>query len=225
MKYFLITLLALSFAFPAYAEEKPAEDEEKAIEEVLEEFKEAEAEDTSSLFAPDHCDFEMTFPEEPFSRKRCPQTSDKCYNMTSYTMVYDMATTVDINVTCIPSNESNYDRYNERVIRSALNGMVERAEIEEFEINTEEENGVRKGSLLGTGIYGRQNKIYNAQLWVGPHSILTVEGKLIGNAHNEADDVFGNILASISKKQKRKEKPAEDSDEEEVKVKPTYKKN
>ena len=170
--------------------------------------KEAEIKDKikEGLYAPDFCDFSVTFPEKPFSSRKCPQgqsrNSGQCFDKVTYTMVYDLATTVDITVSCIPSTPDKYDRYSERVIKTALRGMINRTNISDPTINvrTLEEQQVRQGSVIGAGVGGRQSKIYNAQLWVGQNSVFTIEAQLIGPSHHEADAVFGDILGSIQKK-------------------------
>lgn len=126
-------------------------------------------------------------------------------------MVYDLATTIDISVTCVPSSPANYNRYNKRLIKTALNGMVGRAGITEFSINTQELENMRQGSLIGSGSYGTQEKIYNAQLWVGQNSVFTVESKLIGRSHREADTVFAEILKSIKVKETKELEKTKDT--------------
>lgn len=213
MRHLLILLTVFfAFTFTAQAEDKKeTPKEEKEIAEIAEEeIEEEEVVEENTLYAPDYCDFQVNFPEAPYSRKRCPHGTNKCYQLTSYTMVYDLSTTVDINVTCVPSNANNFRRYNERVIRNVLDGMVSRANISEYNINTEEDEKVRKGSLLGADKYAKQNRIYNAQIWVGHNSIMTVEAKLIGRAHGEADTVYGDILGSIQQKEEPKKKPKEE---------------
>ena len=195
---FLIALFMLvAFAPYAYAQED-AKNFDDIIEETLEEEKPV---DTSSRYSPEFCDFEITFPEEPYTAKRCPQGAKQCYNMTSYSMVYGSSTTVDVNVTCVPSKPQNYNRYNDRVIRSALNGMVQRAQVEDFEINTEELEDIRRGSLTGTAANGNENRVYNAQLWVGQNSVMTIEAKMVGRRHTEANTTYADILKSIQRKQ------------------------
>lgn len=205
----IMVLLTLCLSLPAYAEDKKEAAETETAEEVktteeakeTEEPEEEEEEDPTTRYAPDICDFEITFPDEPYTSKRCPQGVGKCYELTGYTMVYDLSTTVDVSVTCVPSTPANYQRYNERVIKAALNGMVGRAGITDFSINTQETENTRQGSLIGTGNYGKQKRIYNAQLWIGQNSVFTMEAKLIGRKHHEADTVFSEILKSIKKKQ------------------------
>jgi hypothetical protein len=197
---FLLTFILITFSFPAIAEEKKLDD---VLNENIESTEKEETTDVT--FSPDHCDFEITFPEDPFQAKRCPQRPDggsaKCYEITNYTMVYNMKTTVDVSVTCVPSPPRNFDRYNERVIQTVLNGMTRKEEIEDPSINVTDEGGYRLGTLIGTGTYGKQGRIYNAQIWVGQNSVMTIEAKLVGPAHHEADTVYTDILKSIKKKE------------------------
>lgn len=151
--------------------------------------------------APEKCDFELTFPSAPHTAQRCPDGKKSCYDFTSYTMVYDVTTTIEISVTCVPSTPEQYKRYTEPVIATALKGMISHSRIENHEINTREEGDIRQGSLLGSAQRGKQNSIYNAQIWVGQNSIMTVESKLIGPFHSEADTIFKKILSSLKKRE------------------------
>ena len=196
----LLAMTILCFSPAALAETKEEAEELQAIlDDAAEKIKEQQSPITR--YAPEHCDFEITFPEEPYTSKRCPEGVGKCYGLTGYTMVYDLSTTVDVTVTCVPSTPANYNRYNERVIKAALGGMVKRAGINEFKIHTVERENTRQGSLIGSGTYGKQNKIYNAQLWIGQNSVFTMEAKLVGRKHIEADATFSEILKSIQVKE------------------------
>ena len=210
---FLLLIFTVSFlSFAAHAEEEEPKTIDDIVEEAIE-TEEAKPEDTASKYAPDFCDFEVTFPEEPYTAKRCPSGGKKCYDTTNYSMVYNTATTVDINVTCVPSKPSNYNRYNDRVIRSALNGMVQRSQVTDFTVNTDEQEDMRHGSLIGESKVRGMERIYNAQLWVGQNSVMTIEAKLIGRKHHEADAVFTDVLKSIKRKEVEEIEPST-SDEE-----------
>ena len=182
-----MTLLIILLTTPASAEDKKLDD-------ILAENNPPPA----GYYSPEFCDFEITFPEKPYTSKRCPSgTGQECYNIHGFMMVYDLTTTVDVTANCAPSTPENYNRYNEAVVKAALNGMVSRANIKNFTISTQNVEETRQGSLLGTGTHGKQDTIYNAQLWVGQNSILTVEAKLIGADHDKADKVFSYILKSM----------------------------
>lgn len=199
MRLLLLTLLML---LPVHAYAQEASSSVDAIDAVLKEFQEEtpeeEVEDTSVRFAPDFCDFEITFPEAPYTSRRCPENAKgKCYQLTSYTMVYDLRTSVEISVTCVPSDQRKFERYSERVMRAALQGMQKRAGIEQYDISYIEQKTHKHASLNGTGGSGRQAKIYSAQLWSGPNSVFTLEAKLNGPSHHEADAAYADILKTV----------------------------
>jgi len=101
-------------------------------------------------------------------------------------MVYNLKTTVDVSATCVPSPPHNFKRYNERVIQTVLNGMTTKEQIEDASINITDEGAYRVGTLLGTGTYG---------------TVMTIEAKLVGRTHHEADAVYSEILKSIKRKE------------------------
>jgi hypothetical protein len=152
-------------------------------------------------FAPDFCDFEITFPEAPFRTSKCPENGGACYDLYSYTMVFDLRTTVDVSVSCTPSTPEQFSRYNDAVIRAALAGMVDERRLDDYTTDVRDINQTRRGAITGTGKTGTQDKIYTAQLWIGPQSIFTVQAELIGDTHQGADQEFSAILRSIQIKQ------------------------
>lgn len=211
MKYFLLLLMAVTFSFPAFAEEEKKEDKAEVTaekeqspkaEETKEEKKpeEKKEKDHSFKYAPDFCDFEIVFPEAPLKAMKCLPDGDQCYELNSYTMVYDLQTTVDVSVTCNPSTPAAYERYNESVMKAALTGMVSDRDLETHNIQFKQEKEYRNAALTGTGTTGRQDKIYSAQMWIGKNSVFTVQAELIGNAHPAADKTFSDILRSIQVK-------------------------
>lgn len=188
----MTTLLLISPTFAKDKNEAP-----QTLNDIVNETALAEG---AVRYEPENCEFEMIFPSAPYTSRRCEDGNKNCTTLTSYTMVYDVTTTIEVSVSCIPSTPEQYKSFNEKVIALALKGMVSRGNITEHEINTREEDGIRQGSLLGSAKRGLQNSLYNAQIWVGPKSVMTVESKLIGPAHDVADKVFADILVSIKKK-------------------------
>lgn len=174
--------------------------EEKKEESSVETVAPAEPAVNPGRYAPDFCDFEITFPESPMKAMKCLPDGDQCYELYTYTMVYDLQTTVDVSVTCNPSTPANYSRYNEPVMKAALAGMISQRNLDAHSVQFIQEKNYRSGSLTGTGTTGRQDKIYSAQMWIGQNSIFTVQAELIGSSHETADKVFSNILKSIQVK-------------------------
>ncbi len=195
----LITAVAgmTPFMSQARAEDKKEEKKEEKTEEALA----AEEKEKASRFAPDFCDFEITFPEPPVVQQKCLPDGG-CFDVNSYTMVYDLQTTVDVTVTCNPSTPDAYEEYNEGVMKAALSGMIDNKNLTSHEVRyqTLKDQKVKNAALTGAGITGRSEKIYSGQLWIGPNSVFTVQAELIGSAHTDADKSFRDILASIKTK-------------------------
>ena len=212
----LLPLFAL-FLFTATAHAEEAKEEKPAVEKAeaakADEQKPADSAkdptDKSYRFAPDFCDFEITFPETPSSAQKCVPDGG-CYDLKSYTMVYDLSTTVDVSVTCNPSTPAAYDKYNDAVMKAALAGMIDNRNLTEHDIQFKQYDTTKSAALTGTGKTGRTDKIYSAQLWIGKNSVFTVQAELIGNAHEIADKSFRDILQSIKTKEgKQLPKPKE----------------
>lgn len=181
-KVLLALIILISGIAPVYAEEAKAEGSEAESKAGAEPSPDAAAktdkkkeDDKSYRFAPDFCDFEVTLPEEPAIMKKCLPDND-CFDVSSYTMVYDLQTTVDVSVTCNPSTPDAYENYNQAVMKAALAGMVESKNLSSHEMRFDEskEDNIKSAAITGTGTTGRQEKIYTAQLWIGPNSVFTI---------------------------------------------------
>ena len=185
---------------PVFAEDKKAE--EKPAAESDAKTEEKKPVDKSYRYAPDFCDFEVTLPETPTTMKKC-LPDNECFDVSSYTMVYDLQTTVDISVTCNPSTPEAYENYNQAVMKAALAGMVESKNLSSHEVRFDDmkEENIKSAAITGTGTTGRQEKIYTAQLWIGHNSVFTIQAELIGGAHEKADKSFSEILSSIKSKE------------------------
>ena len=193
-----LTLLAMTMVLPALAKDAK-KGEPVAVEAKEEKPAEKKEEDKSSRFAPDFCDFEITFPEAPMIAKKCVPDGG-CFDVNSYVMVYDLHTTVDVSVTCNPSTPAAYKQYSEGVMKAALAGMVENRNLTSHEVRFEDFEKVKSAALTGVGTTGREEKIYSGQLWIGQNSVFTVQAELVGGEHVLADKSFRDILASIKTK-------------------------
>lgn len=190
-----------AFAGTTMAEDKKAEEPKEEAKAETENDDDTKADVASSRFAPDFCDFEITFPEAPIVAQKCVPDSG-CFEVHSYTMVYDLQTTVDVSVTCNPSTPDAYKQYSEGVMKAALAGMVEDKGLTSHEVRyqTLKDEQVKNAAITGAGMTGRSEKIYSGQLWIGPNSVFSVQAELIGSAHTDADKSFGDIMASIKTK-------------------------
>lgn len=199
-----IILVILAISSPSFAADEktaePAKTEEAAP-------AAPKPQDLPGYYTTDFCDFEITFPEKPYLAQKCLPDGKNCYNLYSYTMVYDLRTTVDVSVTCNPSTPADFKRYNEAVMKAAMTGMISERNLDSHSMNFREDKETKSAALSGTGMTGAQPKIYTSQIWIGQNSVFTVQAELIGSEHKQADTVFSEILRSAKAKEKSADAP------------------
>ena len=160
--------------------------------------------ENAERYAPPHCNFDMIFPTSAATTQRCIKTvnsgTEKCFNLRSFRRIYNNNSTLDVSVTCVPSSTTKFQRYNEPVMRTILKGMGAKANIDNQAVNIKNDNDYRQGVLQGSRRLNDSEKIYEAQLWIGQNSVLTVEGTMTGEQTPEADRTFKSIMSSIKKR-------------------------
>lgn len=157
-----------------------------------------EEEKAPVTYSPDYCEFSVTFPEEPQSMQRCEEgDEDRCYDLITYTHVYDMAATVEVRVICNPISEDLYSQYSGAVMEATVKAMTEKNVIKTFDTSFREEEHYKQAGLVGEGQLGMSPTIYIAQLWIGRHSIMSVEAEMTGDVREDADTLFSDILRSV----------------------------
>jgi hypothetical protein len=178
-----------------------------------------------STYSPDYCEFTATFPSEPYITQRCDEEGSKqCYDMVSYTQVFDMTETVNFRVICNKIDESVYKTYSPEIMAATLRAMTDQTLIKTFDTTFREEEGYKQAGLIGEGKSGRLSTIYIAQLWIGSHSAFSVEAEMIGDASERAENLFRDVLQSVQftgekKPEENKEEPKKEPKKEEEKDK------
>lgn len=173
----------------------------------------------SSTYAPDFCEFSVTFPSEPYTSRNCEgENGDRCYDLISYTQVYEMSSTVNFRVICNPIGEEVLKAYSPEVMMATLKAMTKNSVVEEYNTSFRDEEKYKQAGLVGEGLVGRTPTIYIAQLWIGEKSALSVEAELIGEPMEDADTLFRNVLASAGHKDdvvqvEGADEPAENAEE------------
>ena len=208
----LKALLALLLLLPAAA---LAQNEENTVLD--------KKEPLSETYSPDFCEFSVTFPSEPYTSRRCEdetaKAKDRCYDLVSYTQVYELSSTVNFRVICNPIGEEVLNAYSPEVMQATLRAMTKNSVVQEFNTSFREEEKYKQAGLVGEGLVGRTPTIYIAQLWIGDKSALSVEAELIGEPMEDADALFRDVLASVGHLDgiaKVEEEPAEETDQEEA---------
>lgn len=164
-------------------------------------------------YAPDYCGFEVSFPEEPVSSRRCDGgDQDKCYDLIEYTKTFELSAAVRVEVICNTVDEAVYERYSPEVMEATLKAMTDKDVIKEYESSSRSEAGYKQSGLVGEGLQGITPSLFIAQLWIDKKSALSVKAELVGEEHPQADVLYSEILRSIGVKT---DTPAEDADKDE----------
>jgi DNA polymerase II small subunit/DNA polymerase delta subunit B len=150
-------------------------------------------------YSPEYCEFTARFPEEPYRLSYCPnpKSPEKCYEQASYTQVFELSSTVRLKVACTPSSEDLYTQYSPEVMQATLRGMTRRKYVKEIDHSQREGDGYKEAGLVAQGAEGRSDKIYIAQLWIGRHSVMTVEAEMIGETVDSADALLSSLLNGV----------------------------
>jgi len=156
----------------------------------------AHAEDYT--YAPEGCDFRMTFPEEPLSETRCnAEKPEQCYKTAIFNRVFALDSSVRVTVTCNKAEENMLERYSGEVMQFTLEAMAKEA-VSDYQTSFADHGEAKEAIILGSRqLPDGGAKIYMAQLWIGKTSVLTVEGEVSGVATEESDTLFMGIMKSV----------------------------
>lgn len=178
-KFLLASLCTLSICSSAFAQEAKTKLE-------------------SPEYSPDFCEFTATFPEEPYKTHKC-ESDDKstCYDLISFTKVFDLSATLSVEIICNPSTTAMYQEFTPEVMETTVRAMTKDSVLEAYEVKSRQDDQYRQAGLLGRGKKGLDETIYIAQLWIAQGSIMSVEAEISGEQIPEADKMFADILSSI----------------------------
>lgn len=199
IKYLGLLFIGAAFiTAPLHAEEavKPAE-----APAAVEEETSAEAIEIAPAFeySPDYCDFTASYPEQPLMNKHCedPTKPETCFALSSYTRVFELSSTVRVDVICNPATPAMFEHFTPEVMEKTVRAMTKDSIIEEYKVSGNEKEGYRQTGLVAQGRKGLDKTLYIAQLWVSDSSIMSVEAELSGEQRPEADQLFAKILGNI----------------------------
>lgn len=152
----------------------------------------------SPEYSPDYCQFTANFPEEPYRTRQCEEgNKNSCYDLISYTKVFELSTSIRVEIICNPSTAEMYKEFTEEVMKTTVKAMTKDSVIEAYEVSSRQEDGYRQAGLLGKGRKGLDETIYIAQLWIADKSIMSVQAELIGEQSEESDKTFADVLRGI----------------------------
>ncbi len=168
-------------------------------------------------YSPEGCDFTVSFPQEPYTTKRCDpvEPGKNCTDMTTFTKVFGVDATLLFSVSCNKADGNMYDRYDDNVMRTTLLGMARPVNLGSSETGFAKMDKAKMAVLLGTGKAdnGEDDLMYTAQLWIGHNSVFTLEGELRGKYVPDADLLFAEILKTARVRDMKAEPKDEKKDE------------
>lgn len=149
-------------------------------------------------YAPEGCDFRMTFPEEPLSETRCnPEKPEQCYKAITFNRVFALDSSVRVNATCNPAEENMLERYSGEVMEFTLESMA-RSAVTDYQTSFADHGDAKEAILLGAHkMPDGTEKIYMAQLWIGKTSLMTIEAEVTGMESPDTDALFISIMKSV----------------------------
>ncbi|WP_148260442.1 hypothetical protein [Micavibrio aeruginosavorus] len=149
-------------------------------------------------FAPNGCEFAMTFPEQPTSAERCdPAAPTQCTHSSVFVKVYGMDSSMRVTATCSPAEDNMLKRYSGDVMRFTLESMA-KGNAKTYETGFNDLGTAKQAILLGSTPNDHDGEdVYMAQLWIGEKSVLTIEGVLTGVQTPDSDSTFTGIMKSI----------------------------
>jgi hypothetical protein len=197
-----------AFAADAAAKDKPAAAEKTATaKDTAKESPLSKDPDwlaQGSVYSPEGCEFQVTFPEQPYNTQHCDpiEKGKNCSDMTSFTKVYGIDSTVTYNVSCTATDGDMYGKYDDNVMRTTLQGMTRTLNLDTSQTGFMPLKEAKMAVLLGSGKTenGQDDLIYTAQLWIGHKSVFTLEGQLRGKYQPDADRLFAEILKTAKLK-------------------------
>ncbi len=178
----------------------------------------ANARAESYTYAPENCDFTITFPEKPYVEKKCSGEKD-CAEVVTFTKVLDIGSSVNFRVTCISLAEKELAKYTPEVMKATLSEMLKQTNLEPYNIDAEEKDGYKRAGSVSIGARNDQEILHAGQLWVGKKSLFTMEGEMLGASSDKLNQLFADILktvqaksrAAVKKESKNSQTPSKDS--------------
>lgn len=150
-------------------------------------------------YSPDYCQFTVTFPDDAYETHKCenPEDPTTCYDLITYTKVFDLSTTVRFEIICNPGSPELYENFTEKVMEDTVKAMTKDTVVETYEVRTNQREEYRHTGLVGKGKKGLYDTLLITQLWIADQSIMSVEAEVIGETREDADRLFAEILQTI----------------------------
>jgi hypothetical protein len=164
-------------------------------------------------YAPEHCEFQITFPEKPFIEKKCGKSVTDCAEVATYTKAIGTTSSTHFRVTCNPVTPAEIEKYTTPIIEETLKQLVISNNLIPYDSNSSETDGYKNSSTISLSMRDEKPVIYNAQIWLGKKSMFTLEGEMVGEENNDIQATFAEVLRNTYPKDRKpiidEKKPAQ----------------
>lgn len=152
-------------------------------------------------YAPETCEFKITYPEKPYIEQKCTTGDTKvCSEVVTYTKVISAETSVNVRVSCSKHDAKELEKYTPEIMKETVQRMTSQAKMDVEDIKTTEIEGYKSASAVNIGERGGRDILYTAQVWMGKTSLFTIEADMTGPQDAQADALFTDILKSMQPK-------------------------
>lgn len=154
-------------------------------------------------YAPEYCEFQITFPEKPFIEKKCGKSVTDCAEVATYTKAIGTTSSTNFRVTCNPLTPSEIEKYTTTIIEETLKQLVTSNNLIPYDSQSSEKDGYKNSSTISLSMRDEKPVIYNAQIWLGKKSMFTLEGEMVGEENDDIQATFAEILRNTYPKDKK----------------------
>ena len=170
MKHFLLFCSALAFSLPALSE--------------------------PFTYAPETCEFQITFPEKPFIEKKCAADGKECSEIVTYTKAIGAEASTNFRISCNPISSTDMEKYTPSILEETLKQMSKSSGLQPYDTRSDEKDGYKSASSLSLSERDGKGLIHNGQIWAGKKSLFTMESEMIGTQNDEIEKIFVGIMKS-----------------------------
>lgn len=149
-------------------------------------------------YAPQHCDTQITFPEEPLIENRCMTKGDQkdCSDVVTFKKIFIPDGSVNVRVTCVAYDKKELDTYTPEVVEETLKRLLSDQNMEAYDVTSDSADGIRRSTSLSVGSQDNVPYVYTGQIWIGDKSMFTLEISMKGAKNDQVDKLFAEILSS-----------------------------
>ncbi|MCB9965988.1 MAG: hypothetical protein H6855_07915 [Rhodospirillales bacterium] len=156
----------------------------------------------SYTYTPEGCGFTASFPSEPHFTRRCPSDPTlPCLEVARFTSRGEEAhQTFEVEMSCQGISEEVYQSYTKDNLESLVVKMTEKhhlGEVPPVDFDAQED-GLKIASSSGLKRAGFSDKIFLSQIWVNPHSVMTIEGEMDLETDEKTEEQFITIMRSVA---------------------------